>query len=82
VTKSSDKKQDKKETVQVGPWISMRTGLIIITLTSIGMAVLTAVQVWDTKPPLEAILWGLVYGALIWVIFFGMFFFNRWIRRR
>ena len=55
----------------------MRAGLIIITITSIGMAVLTTIQTWDSRPPLQAILWGIVFGALIWAVFLGMLFFNR-----
>jgi hypothetical protein len=62
--------------------MSMRTGLIVITITSIGMAVLTTIQAWDTRPPLEAIFWGIVFGGLIWAIFFGMLFFNRLMGRR
>jgi len=59
----------------------MRSGLIIITITSIGMAVLTAWEVIPVKGWGEGILWGLLFGVLIWIIFFGMIFFNRLIRR-
>lgn len=61
------------------PWISMRTGLIIITITSIGMAVLTAMQTIPTKGTVQGILWGLLFGALIWAIFWGFYFFRRLI---
>ncbi len=73
----SKKNKTPEETPQYGPWISMRTGLIVITITSIFMAVLTTVQVWDTRSPLEAIFWGIVFGAMIWAVFLGMLFFNR-----
>ena len=59
----------------------MRNGTIIITFTSIGMAVLTAIQVIPVKGWLEGILWGLLFGGLIWVIFFGMIFINRFLKR-
>jgi len=71
----------KSGSLPAEPWISMRRGLIIITITSIAMAVLTAWEVIPIKGWMEGILWGLLFGALIWVIFFGMIFFNRFIRR-
>ncbi len=82
MSKRSQKKQPPTETPQTGPWIQMRTGLIIIAVTSVAMFVLTTVQVWGSMPPLEAIFWGLVYAALIWVAFLGMLFFNRLIGRK
>jgi hypothetical protein len=63
------------------PWISMRSGLKIITITSIAMAVLTAWQVIPSKGWLEGILWGLLFGALIWAIFFGNILITRFLRR-
>ncbi len=63
------------------PWISMQRGTVIITFTSIAMAVLTATQVVPIKGWLEGILWGLLFGALIWIIFFGMIFINRFLKR-
>lgn len=59
----------------------MPTGLRIVAVASLGMAVLTAWEVVPQKGWLEGILWGLLFGALIWIIFFGMLYFNRWIRR-
>ena len=49
----------------------MRSGVKIIAFTSIAMAVLTAWQVIPSKGWLEGILWGLLFGILIWAIFFG-----------
>jgi fatty acid desaturase len=63
------------------PWISMRSGLKIIAVTSIAMAVLTAWQVIPSKGWLEGILWGLLFGALIWAIFFGNILITRFLRR-
>ena len=64
------------------PWISMRKGLIIIAITSVAMAVLTAWQVIPSRGWLEGILWGLLFGALIWAIFFGNIFINKLLRRK
>jgi len=63
------------------PWISMRTGLIIITITSIGMAVLTGIQAVPALGWGEGLLWSALFGALIWIIFFAMNFVNRFLRR-
>jgi hypothetical protein len=63
------------------PWISMRSGVKIIAITSVIMAVLTAWQVVPSKGWLEGILWGLLFGGLIWAVFFGNILINRFLRR-
>jgi hypothetical protein len=63
------------------PWISMRSGVKIITVTSLAMVVLTAWQVIPSKGWLEGILWGLLFGALIWAVFFGNILITRFLRR-
>jgi hypothetical protein len=64
------------------PWISMRSGVKIIAITSLGMAALTAWQAIPSKGWLEGILWGLLFGALIWAVFFGNIFINKLLRRK
>jgi hypothetical protein len=82
VAKNSKKKKAQKEEVNLSqPWISMRSGLKIIAITSVVMAVLTAWQAVPAKGWLEGILWGLLFGALIWAIFFGNILINRFLRR-
>jgi hypothetical protein len=76
---TAEKAMDKLFTSE--PWIPMRNGIVIITITSIGMAVLTAIQVIPVKGWGEGLLWGLLFGALIWAIFFGLIFVNRFLRR-
>jgi hypothetical protein len=63
------------------PWISMGKGLKIIAGTSVAMAVLTAWQVVPSKGWVEGILWGLLFGALIWAVFFGNILIIRFFRR-
>ncbi len=63
------------------PWISFRTGVIIITVCSVGMAVLTAIQYVPVVGWLEGIGYALLYGAVIWAIFFLSQLFYRWLRR-
>jgi hypothetical protein len=64
------------------PWLSFRTGLIIITVCSIGMAILTTWQSIEGGIGwVDSILYGLLFGALIWVIFYVSQVFFRWLRR-
>lgn len=82
MAKKTKKEQDdelKKRLNQ--PWISMRRGLIIMTITSIAMAVLTAWQVIPSRGWLEGILWGLLFGGMVWAIFFGNILLNKILRR-
>ena len=82
--KKNKQKPEEQPTVEKSlnqPWISMRNGVKIIAFTSIGMAVLTAWQVIPSKGWLEGILWGLLFGALIWAIFFGNILITRFLRR-
>ena len=59
----------------------MRGGIKIIAVTSIAMAVLTAWQVIPSKGWLEGILWGLLFGVLIWAIFFGNILLQRFLHK-
>lgn len=83
MAKTSKKpKEQKEEKGLFQPWITMRSGLRIIAITSVAMAVLTAWQVIPSKGWVEGILWGLLFGALIWAIFFGNILINRLLRRK
>lgn len=77
----SNKQSNQKDKLRMEPWISMRSGIIIIAITSLGMTVLTALQAVPAKGWLEGLLWSVLFGALIWVVFFGMNFINRFFRR-
>lgn len=82
--KKKNKQKPKEQNVEQSlnqPWISMRSGLKIITVTSIAMVVLTAWQVIPSKGWLEGILWGLLFGALVWAVFFGNILITRFLRR-
>ena len=60
------------------PWVSMRGAMIIMAVTSLALAVLIAWQVIPANGWLEGIGWGLLFGGLIWIIFFG----NLWISKK
>ena len=82
--KKKNKQKQNEQDIQKAlnqPWISMRSGVKIIAITSLGMAVLTAWQAIPSKGWLEGILWGLLFGALIWAVFFGNILLNRLLRR-
>ena len=59
----------------------MRSGMTIMVITSTALAVLIAWQVIPSRGWLEGILWGLLFGALIWVIFFGNILINRLLKK-
>lgn len=80
-TKKSKKQKQADEKKMSQPWISMRRGVIVIAITSLAMAVLTAWQVAPSRGWLEGILWGLLFGAFIWAIFFGNILINRFLRK-
>ncbi|HLO32962.1 MAG TPA: hypothetical protein VK249_27705 [Anaerolineales bacterium] len=78
---SENKKPQKTGDPMAQPWISMRRGIIVIAFTSVVLAVLTAWQVIPSRGWLEGILWGLLFGILIWAIFFGNLLINRLLRK-
>jgi uncharacterized membrane-anchored protein len=81
-TKQPVEKKTKAETPNLTkPWISMRSAIIIITVVSIGQGIVTSYNAIQTKGLVEGILWGLLFGGSIWVIFLGLLLFNKFIRR-
>lgn len=82
MSKKSKKRQaEKTKQSSTQSWISMGSGIKIIAVTSVAMAVLTAWQVVPSKGWLEGILWGVVFGGLIWVIFFGNILLNKFLHK-
>ena len=82
--KKKNRQKSKEQNVEESlnqPWISMRSGLKIIAVTSVALAVLTAWQAIPSKGWLEGILWGVLFGGLIWAIFFGTILITRFFRR-
>lgn len=63
-------------------WLSMRSGIKVIAFASIAVVILTAWQGAQTVGWLKGILWGLVFGGSIWLIFFGALKLNQWARRK
>jgi putative membrane protein (TIGR04086 family) len=90
MSKSVKKKKEKKPkspennqsdlTSTRTPWISMKTGLRAITVVSILMAGFVAYQVIPSKGWVQGILYGLLFGAMIWIVFLIMQIFFRLIK--
>jgi len=74
-------KDPKLATQPAGAWLPMRTGIIVITILSVAMAVLTAWQAVPAIGWLEGILWGLIFGGSIWIIFLGFLLYGRLFRK-
>jgi len=81
-TNGKNKKGSQDLSALNQPWISMRSGMILVAIASVAMAVLTAWQAIPQLGWLEGSLWGLLFGGLIWVIFFGNLWINKLLRRR
>lgn len=79
--KTNPDEQSKSSSLPIEPWISMKKGINIIIITSIAMAVLTAIQVIPVRGWLEGIFWGLLFGGLIWAIFLVLTYVNRFLKR-
>ncbi len=72
-----EKKPAREQTPLNKPWIPMRSGIIVIAITSIAMAALTAWEAIPVKGVTEGILYGIFFGGLIWIIFLGFILFRR-----
>jgi len=86
VGKKSEKKERKREAeskqmeLLSKPWISMRSGIIILAVVSLGMSILTASAAIPAKGVLEGIIWGLFFGGSVWLVFLAALLFNRFVR--
>jgi hypothetical protein len=81
--KNKKEEQREKQSTKASnePWLSQRTGRIIMI---IGSLALVAYMTYQLEPPLglaEALLWGLGFGLAMWTVFIIAYFFNKWLRR-
>ena len=74
-------KAPKEEKGLDPPPISKRTALIIVAVISVIIAVLTAWQAMLSKGWVDGIIWGLLFGALVWAMFFGNVLMKRFLRK-
>ena len=78
------KKRRQKHEMQnqfTRPWISMKTGRRVIWMISIALALFIAWQVIPQRGVAEGILWGLIFGGAIWLVFEGHNLLYRFLRR-
>jgi len=83
MAKKSTKKLAKQKSLQENisdAWISMRTGLIVMALVSVALAVWIAWNAVPTQGTVNGILWGIGFGAAVWVVFLIALTFNRFVR--
>lgn len=80
--KKAEARETQSETDLFAPWISMRSGLIIMGIVSIGLAIWTAYQTYPQNGLVNSILWGVIFGLSLWLVFFGFILFNRFLRKR
>jgi hypothetical protein len=77
-TKKTPSEKEEQDLAFNKPWISMRGGMIVMAITSLVLVIVIASQVIPSTGWLEGIGWGLLFGGMIWLIFFG----NLWITRK
>jgi hypothetical protein len=61
-------------------WISMKSGLWIITAASIVMGVLTVTQVAPSNGLLQGVIYGVIFAGMVWVVFLVSQVFFRFLR--
>lgn len=63
-------------------WLSMRTGIIIMVIVSIAFAGFVAWNYVKSAGLFKAIMIGLMFAGILWAIFIGNFYLNRFLRRK
>ena len=80
---NGNQKQEFNEAELRKPWIQKKTGILVITILSIAMAIFVAANIimgsgdWG-----RGILFGVLFGGSIWLVFGGMNWFHSLFRRK
>ena len=78
--KPAKSKQEPEVELPIGqPWIDRLSGMRVMTLVSLALAVFVGWQLYPTEGA-KAILWGFGFGAGIWLVFALSLAFNVWMR--
>jgi hypothetical protein len=72
----------KKPMPQHENWLPTRTGLIAVGVVSLILAVMITIQATKVSSLGESVLYGLGFGASIWVVFGLVYFVNKFLRSR
>jgi hypothetical protein len=78
-------KEEKKRSPFVDarePWIKGRTGVLIIAVLSVVVGIFTGVNIYKDVGLGQAFVWGIGSAIGLWVIFGGLYLFNRLFRGR
>lgn len=68
--------------MEMKPWISLRSGLIIMAIVSIGLGINTGWQaVAQGRTVIDGVLFGMFFGGSIWLIFLGAVLLQRLLRK-
>ena len=65
------------------PWLKMKSAQLVILIASVALAVVVAYQIirgsgnWA-----NGILWGLLFGGSIWLVFYGMNWFHSMFNKK
>lgn len=71
------KDKSSKTGLERKPWIPWNTGLLAMVIVSIVLAVWVGWQMVNAGNTIgKAVLWGLIFGVSIWLVFFGMNYFH------
>jgi hypothetical protein len=82
ISSKAEKDKESSPTPVSQNWLSMRSGLIIMTLVSLAFTGFVAWNYYQSAGIFKAILIGLMFGGILWAIFVGNLYFNRFIRRK
>ena len=78
---NGNQKQELNEAELRKPWIQKKTGRFVITILSIAMAIFVAVTIITESGDWgSGILYGVLFGGSIWLVFGGMNWFHSLFR--
>ena len=63
------------------PWISKRTGIIVVAVISVILMVFMGYTLIPALGLVEGALWTLGFVASIWIVFGGFYAFNKFVRK-
>ena len=77
-----EQENNSEEIFERKPWIEKAKGMRVIIIAGLALAVLVAYQIiqgsgnWG-----QGILWGLIFGGSVFLVYFGMMAFHKWVNK-
>jgi hypothetical protein len=81
-TTKADRRQTNQERTLRAVWRKQPTKLILTVLLSLAVAIYVGRPVAHQQGLGQAVVWGAIAGASIWVAVYASYRLNRWLRRR